>query len=165
MPDINVNDVNKAVAGAEKVLREGAYVTVGLGVLAFQRAQVRRRELAKRIEKDRATIESQWSEGRSGLTAQLNEVAAQLSSSGERLTSQLGEVGRSVGVNVDTTRAQLLDLARAMDERSAPARRQLDQQIDTVGAMLPAGARDVLEAVRSAVAGPEARLRAAVGLA
>jgi hypothetical protein len=32
------------------VLRETAYVGVGLGVLAFQRAQVRRRELERALE-------------------------------------------------------------------------------------------------------------------
>ncbi len=38
------------MADGPKDLRDVAYVAIGLGVLAFQRAQVRRRELAKRAE-------------------------------------------------------------------------------------------------------------------
>ena len=33
-----------------KLARDAAYVAVGFGVLGFQRAQVRRRELRKRLE-------------------------------------------------------------------------------------------------------------------
>jgi hypothetical protein len=35
------------VTDARKVLEEAAYVAVGLGVLAFQRAQVQRREIER----------------------------------------------------------------------------------------------------------------------
>jgi len=50
-----------------KTLKDAAYVTVGLGVLAVQQAQVRRRELTKQVE-------SQLS----GTTEHLQKVARQV---------------------------------------------------------------------------------------
>jgi gas vesicle protein len=38
------------MADVTKTVKDAAYVTVGLGVLAFQRAQVARRDLTKQVE-------------------------------------------------------------------------------------------------------------------
>ena len=38
------------MADVTKTVKDAAYVTVGLGVLAFQKAQVARRDLAKQVE-------------------------------------------------------------------------------------------------------------------
>lgn len=46
MPEVTA-DANRLATEAEKALREGAYVALGLGLIWFQRAQVRRRQLAK----------------------------------------------------------------------------------------------------------------------
>jgi len=43
MADIKLDDIQKAV-------RDSFYVTVGLGVIAFQKAQVQRQELRKQLE-------------------------------------------------------------------------------------------------------------------
>ncbi len=43
MPEITINDVTRT-------LKDAAYVAVGFGVIAVQRAQVRRRELEKHFE-------------------------------------------------------------------------------------------------------------------
>ena len=37
------------MADITKTLRDAAYVTIGLGVIGFQRAQVRRQELTKQL--------------------------------------------------------------------------------------------------------------------
>lgn len=42
MAEITIDDIGKLV-------KDGFYVTVGLGVIVFQRAQVQRRELAKQL--------------------------------------------------------------------------------------------------------------------
>jgi hypothetical protein len=67
MPEINFPtvDVEKAVSDLNHALKEAAYVAVGLGLLAFQRAQVRRVELTKQFEEARDQIntdqlETQW---------------------------------------------------------------------------------------------------------
>jgi hypothetical protein len=47
MSDVRAADVHAAVRGAA---RDAVYIAVGLGVLGFQRAQVRRRELQHQVE-------------------------------------------------------------------------------------------------------------------
>lgn len=51
MPQIKFPNVDfdKAAADLNNALKEAAYVAVGLGVLGFQKAQVQRVELAKRV--------------------------------------------------------------------------------------------------------------------
>jgi hypothetical protein len=62
MPQTPINDFSKLVIDAEKTLRDGAYVALGLGILGFQQAQVRRHELTKRFGSDAATGRAQLSE-------------------------------------------------------------------------------------------------------
>ena len=42
-----------------KIVKDAAYVTVGFGVLAFQKAQVRRRELEAQLEEQRKAFTPQ----------------------------------------------------------------------------------------------------------
>ncbi len=49
-------------------LREATYVAIGFGVLGFQRAQVRRRELAKQLESQRPELGTQLAEVRAQVT-------------------------------------------------------------------------------------------------
>ncbi|HXY46023.1 MAG TPA: hypothetical protein VEH29_17695 [Acidimicrobiales bacterium] len=44
------NDVSKTADDLTKIAQDAAYVAIGLGVLGFQKAQVRRRELRKQLE-------------------------------------------------------------------------------------------------------------------
>jgi hypothetical protein len=157
MPDRPVIDVNQVIAEAESAVRDGAYVAVGLGVLAFQRAQVQRRELTRRIEQRRAGL------GADGGPA-IDRFVSQLGDATLTLSNRLDEVGRSLTVNADATRAQLQELVRTVDTAMAPARRQLEIQVEAFESRLPSPAREVVAGVRSAAAAPEARLRAAVGL-
>jgi hypothetical protein len=67
MPEINFPtvDIEKAVADLNHALKEAAYIAVGLGVLVFQRAQVRRVELTKQFDEAREQlgpdqVEAQW---------------------------------------------------------------------------------------------------------
>ena len=138
-----VPDVNQVIAEAEKAVRDGAYIAVGAGILAFQRAQVQRRQLAKELEKLR--------EGRP------EDAAGQL-------TARLDEIGRSLSANAGATRAQLREIARSWDAAIAPTRRQMGERADALQSRLPSPAREVLAGARSAVSAPEARLRAALGL-
>lgn len=45
-------------------IKDAAYVTIGLGVLGFQKAQVRRVELTKQLESQVKVLEGQVAEGR-----------------------------------------------------------------------------------------------------
>jgi hypothetical protein len=51
MPDMTTN-ISNLSKGVTDLARDAAYVAVGLGVLAYQRAQVQRVELQKRLQKD-----------------------------------------------------------------------------------------------------------------
>src|SRR2546423_11145111 len=52
------------MADVTKTLKDAAYVAIGLGVLAFQKAQVRRVELTKQLDEQRKQFETQASEAR-----------------------------------------------------------------------------------------------------
>jgi hypothetical protein len=96
MAQTPITDFSKLVSDAEKTVRDGAYVVLGLGILGFQQAQVRRHELAKR----------------------LSEQGSPLGATGERFAKD--------------GRAQLLQLAKTVDGRIAPVRKQLDEQVDAI---------------------------------
>ncbi len=51
MPDMTTN-IGTLSKGVTDLARDAAYVAVGLGVLAYQRAQVQRVELQKRLQQD-----------------------------------------------------------------------------------------------------------------
>jgi hypothetical protein len=51
MPDVTTN-ISTLSKGVTDLARDAAYIAVGLGVLAYQRAQVQRVELQKRLQKD-----------------------------------------------------------------------------------------------------------------
>jgi hypothetical protein len=142
---VNTGDINKLIAETEKSLRDSAYILVGLGVLSFQQAQVRRRELAKQFGPD------------STLAAQVTETA-------EKVSAQLSGLGERVVADLGSSREQFSGLAKTIDEKVAPTRAQIDQQIDAFEERLPASARTVFSTVRAAMKTPEATLRNVVGL-
>ncbi|HEY2429160.1 MAG TPA: hypothetical protein VGI06_09540, partial [Acidimicrobiales bacterium] len=55
-------------------IKDAAYVTIGFGVLGFQKAQVRRHELAKQLEEQRGVLEAQLSESRKSVAALAGQV-------------------------------------------------------------------------------------------
>ncbi len=116
-------DVDQVVAAAEEALRDGAYVAVGLGVLAFQRAQVRRRQLARELGRRREEVLEQMEGMPFGGPAA--RVAAHLGEAAEALSARLDEVGRSLAANGEATRAQLQDLAKGLDQVLPPTVRDL----------------------------------------
>ena len=56
------------MADVTKTLKDAAYVTIGFGVIAFQKAQVRRQELTKQLEEQRRQLETQAAEAREQFT-------------------------------------------------------------------------------------------------
>lgn len=87
------------LADIQRTARDTFYVSVGLGVIAFQKAQVQRQELRKSVESNlgdaRSTIESsvRTAEERLGavedrLDAVLDDVEAQLPEQARTLMSQ-----------------------------------------------------------------------------
>jgi hypothetical protein len=52
------------MADVSKNLKDAAYIAVGMGVIAFQKAQVRRVELTRQFESQRKAMEAQAAEAR-----------------------------------------------------------------------------------------------------
>jgi hypothetical protein len=166
MPDVTFPqiDINKTAADVNDALKEGAYVAVGLGVLGFQRAQVRRVELTKQLESQLAglgvlptTISNQVESYRKQAVSQAEQFSDQLS-------ENLAAIGKLIDSQAEVIRVQLTELAKTLDERVRPARQQLDQQFDRLEERLPEGAKTVVQTVRAAAATPEQLFRTAVGL-
>jgi hypothetical protein len=57
-----------------KTARDAAYVVVGLGVLGFQRAQVRRQELQKRLTEPRTPVLGHFGDVRGEVTKRVKDV-------------------------------------------------------------------------------------------
>ena len=76
MPEINTN-ITHLSKGVTDLARDAAYVAVGLGVLAYQRAQVQRVELQKRLSKE-LPIDQRLGDVRQGVAkgyAQIDDLA------------------------------------------------------------------------------------------
>ena len=180
MPDITLPqiDINKAANDVNNAIKEGAYVAVGLGVLGFQRAQVRRVELTKQLEAQVSQLSefaqsplSQFpglAELPTTISKHLESYRKQAVSQAEQLTEQVsGQFASATKLlegQTEVIRIQLTELAKTVDERIQPARKQLDERFDKLEERLPASARTVVQTVRAAAVAPEQMLRTAAGL-
>lgn len=192
MADSNFSniDINKTAADLNEMLKEGAYVAVGLGVLGFQRAQVLRHEWARQLSNRSTTLNSQfeeyaqtartqaetartqWAEQLAEYARRLDEALAParaslakvLSEELPDLAQQLSQASQALEEQLESARAQLLEFAKVVDEQVRPARQQFDEQFDRMEQRLPDGARGVVQSVRGAAATREQLWRNAVGL-
>lgn len=128
MPEITFPqiDVNKAAAEFNQAVKEGTYVAVGLGVLGFQKAQVRRVELTKQLTELAKQFETQLSQvGELGtqVEAYAKLARSQAETARGELTQQVGEqlnaAGKMVGVQLATAREQFGELAKTVRSYAA----------------------------------------------
>ena len=95
-------------------LKDAAYVTIGLGVLGFQKAQVRRVELTKQLEEQVKTLEGQVAEGRkavAGIAGQLEEIVGPVRS---QIETQLDSIESALPASV----AEVMKLARTVAQQT-----------------------------------------------
>jgi hypothetical protein len=92
-----------------RTARDAAYVVVGLGVLGFQRAQVRRQELTKRLSEPRVQVETALDDVRGELTRRvkqaddrLERVITRLESTWEPVEQRLPAQARSLVLQART---------------------------------------------------------------
>jgi hypothetical protein len=86
------------MADVTKTVKDAAYVTVGLGVLAFQKAQVGRRELTKQVE------------------TQLNETSTQVKGLAKKVEERIQPVLGQIEVAVPAQAKDLVKQARTAAE-------------------------------------------------
>src|SRR6202167_3829768 len=72
MPDVT-NNLTALSKGVTDLARDTAYVAVGLGVLAYQRAQVQRVELQNRLSHD-FSLDQRIGEVRQGVAKGINQI-------------------------------------------------------------------------------------------
>jgi len=92
--------ITDTIAGT---IKDAAYITIGLGVLGFQRAQVRRHELAKQLDAPLKTFETQIAEGRKTMIESRRTVAELA----EHLESYAAPVRTQVTEQLDAIEAAL----------------------------------------------------------
>ena len=80
--------------------RDAAYISVGLGVLAYQRAQVRRRELQQQVESQLAGTGEQLQKLTKQVEGRITPVIAQLTGRGKAALAELaGDASSSEGLS------------------------------------------------------------------
>jgi hypothetical protein len=101
--DRKPNSKEKPPMDVRKTLEDAAYITVGVGVIAFQQAQVRRREVQATVEQQakdtKAFLESRAQDGQ----RKLESLARDLRGKAESVPGQVKQA-----VDAGTTRAREL---------------------------------------------------------
>ena len=90
-----------------KTLKDAAYVSVGLGVLAFQKAQVRRRELQQEVTKQLNGTRDQVQKVVRDLESRIEPVVGQLEG---RLPTQARDLVKQARETAKDARTQLRSL-------------------------------------------------------
>lgn len=88
--DLTTFDPQAVITSAKDTARDAAYITVGLGVLGYQKAQVRRREFAK-------ALTDQFSTGRAQIDEVVDVVEARLAALEPQLVAFEGKLEAAVG--------------------------------------------------------------------
>jgi DNA anti-recombination protein RmuC len=117
-----------------ETLRDGAYAVVGLGVLGFQRAQVRRHEL----------------------TEQLRVIEGQIRQLAQVIEERVNPAMPAIEAQLTILGQQLLELAKTFESQLQPAREEFERRVSELEERLPEPARSALVSVRNALNGPEA---------
>jgi ElaB/YqjD/DUF883 family membrane-anchored ribosome-binding protein len=85
LPDFTMEDVNKVVL-------DSAYAAIGFGVLSFQRAQVRRRELLEQLQNNSGVVGTQVTAAREQLTEVAKLVDEQVAPIRRQIDEQFDEL-------------------------------------------------------------------------
>jgi len=107
-----------------RTARDAAYVAVGLGVLGFQRAQVRRQELRKRLGDPRTQLEVRLGDVREGLTKKAKDVD-------HAVEHAIGRIEASLGPIEDRLPVAARDLVKQAHVQAREARQQLRKLLST----------------------------------
>ncbi|MDQ6785031.1 MAG: hypothetical protein M3063_16665 [Actinomycetota bacterium] len=85
IPDSTIRDINKA-------FKDSAYAAVGFGVLSFQRAQVRRRELTEQLQGSNGVVGAQVAAARQQLAELTRRVDQQVAPVRRQLDERFDEL-------------------------------------------------------------------------
>jgi uncharacterized protein YicC (UPF0701 family) len=108
-----------------KVVQDAAYVSVGLGVIAFQRAQVRRQELRKRLE----ALTSQLGDARQGAGSVTDLVDERVKLVEERLAAVEDQVEAAIEQIEARLPEQVAEASRTARAAAKGVRDQVRNQV------------------------------------
>jgi hypothetical protein len=112
-----------------KTATDTAYVVVGVGVLGFQQAQVKRRDATKRVtslgQGARTSVKGQTD----ALVGKASGYAAGLSDLGSTVTGTVGSLGSTVTGTVGSTVSSTLDAVGSQVKAGAGAARIADPRV------------------------------------
>jgi hypothetical protein len=137
---INEIDIPETAAQVAHAVQDGAYVAIGLVLLALQKAQVQRVQLQKQAEaylstvRDAATSEE--------FDARIQSARAQLASLAMTVDNQIGPARQQIGDGADRVEAMLPGQARGMVRSLREAARRQEQQLRESMGMSDAPADD-----------------------
>ena len=128
MPDIKIpeftTDVAKAAHELADVAKDATYVVIGAGVLGFQKAQVHRQELQKRLGDPKATLDrlqaarSDLSEAIQAFDLKVEDIIARFEAAvvplEDRLPGQARDVAKQVHVQAKEARGQVRQAIRSV---------------------------------------------------
>ncbi|MDA8366936.1 MAG: hypothetical protein M0Z62_08270 [Actinomycetota bacterium] len=117
MPELNT-DLTKVARDVAGIAKDATYVAIGIGVIGYQKAQVQRHELAKRIGSPRATAEQRLAGVRTDLAGAVHAVDARVEDVftrveavlvplEDKLPTQAREVARQVRSQATEVRQQI----------------------------------------------------------
>jgi hypothetical protein len=131
MPEITADDITK-------VLKDVLYVTVGAGVIGFQKAQVGRRELTKAV------------------TTQLTEAKERLdgAASNDLLEQAKGQLQKLVEATEDQV--------KVVEDRLTAVEERYEALLDQIETRLPEQARDLFKQSRDAAKDARTQVRSLV---
>jgi hypothetical protein len=124
MPDFTA-DLSKAAQDLANAAKDVTYVVIGVGVLGYQKAQVQRREILKRLSDPKAGIEGRIQGVRTDLSGAMQAVDA-------KVEDLIAKVEAAFVPIEDRLPGQARDLAKQVQVQAREARRQIRDRILTV---------------------------------
>lgn len=156
------------IKDVEEFARDAVYAAVGLGVLGFQKAQVRRREIADALahkgvdlgEPVRAaghTLRPPFDALRPQLDALRPQIDA-LRPQAEAIGTQLMAAAAALRPQIESLGSGVADLLKSMEEHAAPMRQGVDARVSEIEEHLPPGPRAAFDQLRARAAAQEEAL-------
>ena len=125
MPELN--DVTQT-------LKDAAYITVGLGVMGFQKAAVLRNDVAKQLTAERTKLEARFNtdDVKSAVDAQMNEVRTQVAKATKDAEARFEPVQAAIEAQLDKVEERLPEQVKAVVQQARTAAKDAQAQLRTV---------------------------------
>jgi ElaB/YqjD/DUF883 family membrane-anchored ribosome-binding protein len=128
MPDIKIpefsTDISKAAHDLADVAKDATYVVIGAGVLGFQKAQVQREELRKRLGDPKSTVEVRLASAKADFQQAVHTVDARVEDIIQRIEAAIVPIE-------DRLPTPARDLAKQAHVQAKEARSQVRTKVVT----------------------------------